>query len=155
MKKLGQTTVELAKIKESDREEFYRIAKNKEVKRFIEILYPEDMEEAKIILEMLSDDHNYIAYKIQIGKEKTVGIIMGEKKGKGVAEISCFIAKEYRHNGYCRQAIVAFRDVLKKNNFKKMQFAVNSKNEDSLKIMRGMEIPLIHESEYRIYELEI
>jgi len=119
MKELGKTNVRLVEIIESDLEEFYRIAKNKEVKQFVKILHPEDMEEAEIIIEMLTVDSNYIAYKILNEKEKFVGVIIGEKKGKGTVEISYFIAEEYRGNGYCTHAVVEFKKLLKKQKYKK------------------------------------
>ena len=155
MRKLGQTTVELAKITESDLEEFYRIAKNEEVKQFVKILYPEDMEEAEIIIEMLTVDSNYIAYKILNEKEKFVGVIIGEKKGKGTVEISYFIAEEYRGKGYCTQAVVRFKQLLKKQKYKKMEFSIDLRNKKSQNVMKRLRIPLLYTSRLRIYALDI
>ena len=155
MKKLGQTTVELAKITKSDLKEFYRIAKNEEVKQFVKILYPEDMEEAEIIIEMLTVDSNYIAYKILNEKEKFVGVIIGEKKGKGTVEISYFIAEEYRGNGYCTHAVVEFKKLLKKQKYKKMEFPIDLRNKKSQNVMKRLRIPLLYTSRLRIYAIDI
>ena len=155
MKKLGQTTVELAKITESDLEEFYRIAKNKEVKQFVKILYPEDMEEAEIIIEMLTVDSNYIAYKILNEKEKFVGVIIGEKKGKGTVEISYFIAEEYRGKGYCTHAVVEFKKHLEKQKYKKMEFSIDLRNKKSQNVMKRLRIPLLYTSRLGIFALDI
>lgn len=155
MKELGKTNVRLVEIIESDLEEFYRIAKNKEVKQFVKILHPEDMEEAEIIIEMLTVDSNYIAYKILNEKEKFVGVIIGEKKGKGTVEISYFIAEEYRGNGYCTHAVVEFKKLLKKQKYKKMEFSIDLRNKKSQNVMKRLRIPLLYTSRLRIYALDI
>ena len=155
MGKLEKTSVKLVPFEASDLEEFYRIAKDEEVKRFVKILYPEDKEEAEIILEMLTEDTNYIAFKILNGKGKFTGAIIGEKKGKKTIEISYFIGAEYRGKGYCTQAVIKFKKFLKDCKYKRIEFAINPKNRKSQTIMEKLEIPLQYVSKYRIYGVNI
>lgn len=152
MKRLEETTVELVEIQSSDVREFYRIAHNEDVKKFVKILYPEDMEEANIIIEMLMDSSNYISYKILNCKGEFVGIILGEKKGKGTIDVSYFIGKEFRGHGYCTVAVSELEKKLKEQNFKGVQFAIDPKNKNSQKVMRRLRIPMEYERRFQIYK---
>ena len=151
MKKLDETNVKLVKIQESDLEEFYRIAKEREVEKFVKICYPEDFEEAKIILEMFTEDTNYIALKIQNDNNEFVGIIIGEEKSREIIEISYFIGKEFRGHGYCTLAVKEFRKILKDRGYKEVQFAIASNNKNSQKDMKRLKIPMSYVSRYQIY----
>ncbi len=145
MKRLEETTVELVKIQSSDAWEFYRIAHNGEVEKFVASLFPEDIEEANIIIEMLMDGSNYISYKIQNSKGEFVGVIHGEKHVNGMIDVSYFIGKEFRGHGYCTVAVSKFEKKLKEQNFKGMQFVIDQKNRKSKKVMKRLKIPMDHE----------
>lgn len=157
MEKLGKTSVNLKEFQESDLEEFYRIAKNKGVKKFVRIFYPEDMEEAKMILDMLRDTTNYISFKILDEDNRIVGGIVGDKIGRGKIDVSYFIGEEYRKNGFCTQAVSLFEQYLKeKSKITTMQFYVARDNKRSQNVMKRLSIKLDHKTNTGIiFEKEI
>lgn len=155
MEELGKTSVSLKEFQESDLEEFYRIARNKGVKKFVKVFYPEDMEEARMILDMLQDNTNYISFKIVDREGNFVGGILGDKIGRGKIDISYFIGEDYRKNGYCTDAVSLFESYLKENsNMKFMHFYVAKENKKSQNVMKRLGIKLDHKTDTGIIYLK-
>lgn len=150
------TSVKLEKFKQSDTEEFYRIAKNDGTKKFVKLFYPENLDEAQKIVEMFTEDSNYVAFKILDESGAIVGAISGEKKGKGRMEVSYFTSPRFRKNGYCTSAVKLFEIYLKENTrIKEIYFQIASNNKASKNVMQRLSVPLAYVRMYNVYVKKI
>lgn len=154
MKKLDKTNVYLKEFQESDLEEFYRIAKNKEVKQFVKLFYPNTFEDTKKILELAKKD--YIVFKIVDERDSITGAIAGRKTENKIIDVSYFIGPRYRGKGYCSKAVKLFKAYLKKtSNYKVMRFLIASNNYSSQHVMNRVGISYKYTRMYRVYECKI
>ena len=141
MNKLEKTNVILKEIQKSDLDEFYRIANEKGVEKYVGFMYPEDVEDAEVTLDFLMDPE-YICFKISESESgNMVGIIFGDEVSEDEIDISFFIGNEYRKKGYCAMAVTLYEEYLKQHTeFKKMQFYIKKKNRKSQNVMKRLGI---------------
>ena len=153
MEELEKSNVSLKEIQKSDRDEFYRIAKDSRVKKFVGFLYPEDKTDAESILDFIIDP-DYICFKIVESESgNMVGVIFGDKLSEEKIDVCFLVGKDYRKRGYCTTAINLFATYLKENTaFKEMQFYVRSRNKNSRNVMKRLRImPKITQKKEIIY----
>ena len=155
MKKSDKTNVSLKEFQESDLKEFYRIAKNEEVKKFVKLFYPENFEETHKIFE-LSKNTKYVIFKIVDINDEILGAIAGEKIGRKTMEVSYFIGARHRGRGYCTSALKLFKKYVKENtNCRTLKFRIASNNRKSQEVMNRLNISHKYTGIYKVYELEI
>lgn len=153
MLKQKVTNVTLKRFEYDDANEYFLISKDKKVKSFFRLAYCETIEEAEELMELYIESYNYIALKILDSSSKIVGVILGEKKAKGVLEVSYFIREEDRKKGYCQSAILQFEQyILKNTKYKILEFCIDLENKKSHNVMKALKIQKDFERRFAHYK---
>lgn len=150
--------MKLERVFLEDANAILKISNDKGVKDFFPLAYCENIDDAKVFVDLCLNSYNYNVFKILDEKEKIVGIIVGEKKEKKIMDVSYFIGKEYRRKGYCKQAVIQFAKYLKENTrYKYMRFCVRHNNKPSQKFLENkMKLKFeFRTKEYIFYKLSV
>lgn len=130
----------LRKFKKEDAEEYFKISNETGVHKYLPYASPQDLAESKELME------NYITYDFindfyfvieEISTHRMIGSLTSYRTTSIALNVSSFIGKDFRKNGFGLEALNLFIDYLSKNtNYKSLVFTIHDGNEASLKVMQ-------------------
>lgn len=146
-------TISIRKWQTSDIDTYFKLCHEAEVREYFNTLYCKNLKEVKALFKARK---NKEFFNFLIEDEKnTVGVIVGNPKRYSV-EVSYFIGKEFRRNGYCVKAITALQEELKNSKYKAMHFKVSKYNLGSLAVMEKIGATYLKkDKDWIYYNLEI
>ncbi len=145
--------ISIRKWQTSDIDTYFKLCHETEVRKYFNTLYCKNIKEVKALFKCRKKK-GFFNFLIEDG-ENTVGVIVGNPKRYSL-EISYFIGKEFRRNGYCVKAITALQEELKNSKYKAMHFKVSKYNLGSLAVMKKIGATYLKkDKDWIYYNLEI
>ena len=153
--KLKVPIVTLEHFSYADAEEYYKIAKDFEIRKFFRFAYTAKERDANELLDAWINSTNYEAFKILNERNKMVGAILLEKKPKKIMEVCYFIGNNYRRRGYCCAAIQEVIEYVKNTNYKTLEFCIACNNQKSQNVMKRMNAYKKYVGKYIHYQIDL
>ena len=145
--------ISIRKWQTSDIDTYFKLCHETEVRKYFNTIYCKNIKEVKALFKSRKKKE-FFNFLIEDG-ENTVGVIVGNPKRYSL-EISYFIGKEFRRNGYCVKAITALQEELKNSKYKAMHFKVSKYNFGSLAVMKKIGATYLKkDKDWIYYNLEI
>ncbi|MBR6504583.1 MAG: GNAT family N-acetyltransferase [Clostridia bacterium] len=150
----------LRPFKKEDAEEYFKIANDTIIKKYIPFASPDTIEECTelidnyINLDFINDFYFVIE---DLHTHQLIGAVLCFRTTSFTLDTSYFIAKNYRGNGFILETLEVFIDYLSKNtSYKTLFFMIKKDNLASKKIMKKLGSKIINATihtssyEYRI-----
>lgn len=118
---------------------YYDLIQDKELTRRLPGLIATDMKQVEKDIELFekSDFVNDFYYVINNKENNIMGIIVAVRITPTVFDISYFLKKQYRHNGYMGEALANLAATLRRMNLEyRFRMLIDNDNVDSLKVVR-------------------
>ena len=136
---MNNSQIYLEKLTLNDVNDYLTISNNQEVKRFYSYAYACDINQAYEILTNITNENDYLSYKIINHENICVGIFICEKN-RAQLGVSYIIKKEYRHQGYATKGLTKLiLDIKKFNFYKEILFIADSENTYSNKLLSSFD----------------
>ncbi len=141
----------------SDTEQFYSVAHDPGVKRYVPYCYPHTLDEAAELIDNYSkvDFINDFYFAICNAETKQmVGVIMAYRNSSLTLEVCAFIGEKWRGLGYCTEATkVVMRYLATSTNYTALNFAVKRSNKASRHVLEELGARQVG-PEYYVYILQ-
>lgn len=132
----------LRRFKNEDVKEYFKIATDESMKKYLPYASPDDLEECIELIENYSNlDFINDFYLIIEDKDshQMIGAILSFRTSALELDTSYFIGKDFRGNGFVIEALQVFIDYLSKNCiYKTLFFMIKNDNLPSTKIMEKL-----------------
>ncbi|MBR6033624.1 MAG: GNAT family N-acetyltransferase [Clostridia bacterium] len=146
MAHMGQVIVSgrimLRSFTKADAEEYYAVAHDSQIKRYVPYSYTETLEDAVTLLDNYAnvDFVNDFYYAIcNADTSQMVGAILAYRNSSFTLEVCAFVGRQFRGLGYCSQATMVFaRHIADSTPYTALNFAVKRSNSASRAIMRKL-----------------
>ena len=128
---------------------YYDLVQDSELTSTLRNLQVDTVEEAKKHLMIFSngDCQNDFYYVIADKNKNVLGIIIAVKITRRTFDVSYFLKKEYRHNGYMHEALENLVETIREEDpFLRMRLQIEKGNVASFNVAKKFD-PVIHEKE--------
>ena len=158
MNNIKSKRVTLRKIRREEVSEYFQIAYDEEIKKFLPYAYCENFEEAEYFLESMVDNTKTSGELGIVNEDdKLVGVITYERNIKDMYELNFFIGQNFRKKGYALESITALIGRLsKEGELTKYIMACkygNVASKELIKKLGGKRIQVLNNNEYEIFRI--
>lgn len=138
----------------SDKDWYFEIVQNEDLKRWLPNLATTSYEEAAECVDILAkgSTRNYY-YVIEDKHKKAMGIIIAMRISSHTIDVAYFLQEEYRRNGFMTEALTEFMEKVKRQDFlTRFRFVIDFDNTSSLNVVKRIDADItIHKGKYLCY----
>lgn len=139
----------LRTFKLKDANQFFSIIQDEEIKQYLKGIYEKSKARVKenLVIYMDADFINDYYYAVEDRKSgELIGAIIATRMNKHEIEVAYFVGKEYRQQGYMKEALNSFLNrVCYWNKEKTFKFVIDKQNIPSISLMKSLNIPIFSE----------